>query len=513
MTTAAASIPQGPATAPRAGLRDFPDRISPMLVKELRQGLKSPVFVWGLIVMQLVLAMMSLVSMDEGNTSESSMAFWWSVAVTVCILLPFRVSGALREEMGGNTMDTLVLTRLSAWRITLGKWLATGALQVLIVITTLPYLILRYFAGGVNTPMELLTLGFMVILGLLVTAVMLGLSWFRYFFARAVIMLLVLYGAAGACTLLIMAATRDQNIYNDLGWAGIGFITVMVIWAGFFFLDIGASQIAPISENRSTRRRLVALAVFVLGGLCCLGIKEVAGGLVCGTILSLAMALVAVQALGERRVDLAPILRPFVKRGWAGRLAGRVLYPGWHTGLVFTLLIAMLALALIVDRYLGTLSRFGVTREVELVMLVSLATGTLGLLILPVVFWGVFRKMARWNSVKWISVILVTGLFHWLIFFLASMPANSPGIARAALILPTGGLTVQATARLEARGVRGSYYGPDWLAVRREREEQLCILSTISFSVWMLAAIVLAMKEMRLTRRAEDELVMALAKG
>jgi hypothetical protein len=58
----------------------------------------------------------------------------------VCLLLPLRLSAALREEMGGNTMDTLVLTRLSGWRIVLGKWVATAALQVLMALTVLPYL-------------------------------------------------------------------------------------------------------------------------------------------------------------------------------------------------------------------------------------------------------------------------------------------------------------------------------------------------------------------------------------
>ena len=99
MTTASADTAALPAA--RRGLRDFSDRLSPMLVKELRQGLKSPVFIWGLIVMQAALAVMAMVAMDEGNSQDVNAAFWWPVAGIVCILLPMRDLTSSRYQLQG----------------------------------------------------------------------------------------------------------------------------------------------------------------------------------------------------------------------------------------------------------------------------------------------------------------------------------------------------------------------------------------------------------------------------
>lgn len=276
MTPAAAAESAPPPTAaPVVSLRDFSDRLSPMLVKELRQGLKSLIFVWGLIAMQVALIVITMLSMDEEVDREDiHTAFWWSLAVPVCLLLPLRVANALRDETSGNTLDTLLLTRLSAWRITLGKWLATCALQILVAITVLPYLILRYFSGGVNTPLELAWLGLFVLFAMVVTAIMLGLSWFRYFLVRAIIMLGILVGSTAACAgtieeYLSRGRYGLDHMYRNVSWPGVVYLLTLVLYVAFYCLDLGAARLAPLAENRATRRRIMGLAVLVICATCC----------------------------------------------------------------------------------------------------------------------------------------------------------------------------------------------------------------------------------------------------
>ena len=528
MTTATAVSESPPVT--KAALRDFSDWLSPMLVKELRQGLKSPVFTWGLIAMQMALAIMALVAMDSGNDRDANRFFWWSVAGVVCVLLPMRVANALRDEMGGNTLDTLVLTRLSAWRITLGKWLATSALQLLVAMTVLPYLIMRYFAGGVNMPMELAWLGIYVVFGLLVTAVMLGLSWFRYFLVRAVLMLGVIFGAMGFCggTISVISRANDYGLdvfYRELGWPGIICLLTGVVWVAFFFLDLGAAQIAPRAENRATRRRLVALAVFVTVSICCFCFKDREGGVVISMMLLVAMTLPCIQALCELPANYAPVLQPFVKRGMAGRLAGRFLYPGWHTGLCFCLLVAVTGITLFTWHYYQMRVRWGSTglydrMEYFLTLMLSASAGVVGAMILPLVIWRLFRRMEQWNFWRWMTVLLAAVVFHMLVM-IAAWRMESPGLNRVNHALPTAGLLVDAEADMEASSQwrarneqRNQYnYWED-----RQREEHqiaqvLCIVSLCSLAVWLGAALWLAAKEMRLTRSAETELAAELKRA
>ena len=83
---------------------------------------------------------------------------------------------ALSSEITGNTIEMMVLTRLSAWRIVFGKWIAIVSQTALILVTIIPYLILRYFFGGMILAGELVFLALMFLTSMSLTAVMVGLS-------------------------------------------------------------------------------------------------------------------------------------------------------------------------------------------------------------------------------------------------------------------------------------------------------------------------------------------------
>ena len=72
------------------------------------------------------------------------------VAVPTLLIIPISALNAIGSEIRGNTLELIFLTRLTALRIVVGKWFALFAQSLLLVCAVLPYLVLRYFMGGVN---------------------------------------------------------------------------------------------------------------------------------------------------------------------------------------------------------------------------------------------------------------------------------------------------------------------------------------------------------------------------
>src|SRR6476660_9141474 len=92
MSTAAAAAPAAPPPmdSHRAGrFDDFSDKLSPMLVKELRQGLRAKTFVILFLALQGLLAFVLLISVAAadpqraGFTVSKVIFFFFSLAVLV----------------------------------------------------------------------------------------------------------------------------------------------------------------------------------------------------------------------------------------------------------------------------------------------------------------------------------------------------------------------------------------------------------------------------------------------
>ena len=500
-------------------LKDFGDWMSPMLVKELRMGLKSPFFVWGLLGVQLLLALLSLMFAGTGGGEDMGIVFWWCLAGPVCLLLPLRLSAALREEMGGNTMDTLVLTRLSGWRIVLGKWVATAALQVLMAMTVLPYLILRYFAGGIDVVQEIAWLGLFLLLGLTASAVLLGLSFLKYFLLRAAVLLAVLLPTFGMCTVSVFQIAEQrygiESLHDDIGTAGVWYCVVLLVWAIFFFLDLGASQLAPDSENRATPRRLAAMVMVPVATVLAVYSKEndirEAGGFVA---LGAAM-LTVVQAMSEQPAHLRPLVLPFARRGFLGRMAGRVLLPGWHTGLIYATLWVLAAMGVMAVYVAYNGSRNPVSLRIEVLMMATVCCGALGFFVFPIALAGIFRKLASWNFWWWLAATAMGAVVSGIVLALW-VPFPSKGMMLLSMLWPGGGIVAPAMAEemagdlMRVRLGRDGYYTSGWYELRQgmvlELMPPVLSVALISGLVWWLAALWFGRREFGKLRAVEREI-------
>ncbi len=320
-------------------LVDFSDSIGPMVVKELRQGLRTRAFTWAFVIVQALLLLFMMSGFSEYSDSRATAgSFWVLLQVTLLFVMPLRGLNALNSEVRLNTMELISLTRMSAWRITAGKWLALMSQSVLLAVAVLPYIVLRYFFGGMNVLAEIVLLFVVIGLSGLLTALMVGLSvvsnfLIRCFFTVPVVIL----------TMQFMWASVDRVTRGDgvapfhlgaLGWAAI---VPAAIFLGYYLLDMAASRIAPEAVNYVTRRRLAGFVAFLVA----LAIAHLQGISAYLFYPFFFFTLLALDALSEHPPTVPSVYAPF-RRIPLGRVLENFLAPGWFSGMWFVLLLSVL---------------------------------------------------------------------------------------------------------------------------------------------------------------------------
>ena len=336
-------------------LFDFPDRLSPMLVKELRQGMRTKAFVGVFLALQIILGVILLsagaaASSDESGKIISSIIFIM-FSIAVLIIQPMRGITALSSEVKGNTIDMMVLTRLSAWRIVTGKWASIVSQSALLLVTIIPYLILRYFFGGMNLIGEIVLLAVLFLSSAALTAVTVGLSASSSVILRTLLLIALPIGAfflllgglhGGDISTYFALDTEDSRVFLSIYLAACAYL-------GFFMLSIGTSLIAPYAENHSTLRRLISLVVTIIAAV--LGSMSFTDPDHLPFYLTFVLLPVFAISLSEFAPLAAPTYRKFAKRGALGQLAGLFLFPGWASGFFFCLvLIAISAFPFLINQ-------------------------------------------------------------------------------------------------------------------------------------------------------------------
>src|SRR5690606_22562529 len=152
------------------------DWLSPMIVKELRQGMRTRVFAGAFLVMQATMVMLILLSLSARDPNMVNFFFWLLLEGLLVLILPLRGVNALSGEIQTRTFELLVLTRLSVFRIALGKWAALVLQGLLIVASLFPFVILLYFTSDINLIKEAQHLLLIWMLSSALTALVIAIS-------------------------------------------------------------------------------------------------------------------------------------------------------------------------------------------------------------------------------------------------------------------------------------------------------------------------------------------------
>lgn len=232
---------------------DIPERFGPMTVKELRQSLRRTSFVYPFICIH-IFATIAIYAEFQLNISAGSGIsavlawdpnkvgpFWW-VAMTVCgMLMPLAGFFLMPQEIDEGNHELLLLTELNRWKVVLGKFLTLWGLCALTFTSLLPYMIIRYFIGGIEWGSELAAVGSVLAVAAVIAAGSIAASSFTTLAAKLGVFVLFMFSVlgGGGAGLIGGSMTLGMSATSKWSWLGNIFYHLSVIVVVSCFCVIG----------------------------------------------------------------------------------------------------------------------------------------------------------------------------------------------------------------------------------------------------------------------------------
>jgi hypothetical protein len=341
-------------------LRDFSDRFSPIVVKELRQGLRTRFFTSSLILFHTLIILL-LITGTFGAPVEAVNGIFWGIAgLMLLVVLPLRGFSSLNTEVTDGTLDMLTLTSIASFRILYGKWAALYSQSLLVAGSILPYMVARYFFGGVEILREAVALVMLVLGSGIITAGLLAFSSQTPVLLRVFLAVGIGAGAMplGFFTAFLVSTSQADSMVREFfslarweQYSIVGGILALSVYVVYYFLALGSSRIAPPSENHSTQKRLVALvvhAIVMTAGLLLSYFNKNAEVAMAAFVPLMFMTLVvAMDVMTEDMPRFPTAVLTLAKRGRLLRLAGRILHPGWASGVWFSAILCAMPVTIV----------------------------------------------------------------------------------------------------------------------------------------------------------------------
>ncbi|WP_411847167.1 ABC transporter permease [Roseibacillus persicicus] len=226
--------------------RDLPERLGPMMTKELRQGLRRGLFLYPFIGIQVfaIAAMAVEFQMNIDDIEKStefggplnflmffpgemfSGPFWVVVGLICLVMMPLGGLMLMGQELEEGNHELLLMTPLSRWKVVRGKFLTLWGICLLTFSSLLPYAIVRYFIGGIDVGRNI-SLALTVVLGSgMIASGAIGASSFKGMIARIGVLGLFLGSMAlsmMACLMSAGARTGGAGVFFHLNAYGIFF--------------------------------------------------------------------------------------------------------------------------------------------------------------------------------------------------------------------------------------------------------------------------------------------------
>ncbi len=213
---------------------DLPERFGPMTVKELRQSLRRTSFVYPFICVHIFATIAIYAEFQlgvGGGTGIPAMLAWdpdkvgpfWWVAMTVCgVLMPLAGFFLMPQEIEEGNHELLLLTALNRWQVVAGKFLMLWGLSALTFTSLLPYMIIRYFIGGIEWGSELAAAGSVLAVAAVVAAGSIAASGFSSLAGKLGVFVLYLFSALGGGGAGMIGGGMTMDFSKTSKWSWLG---------------------------------------------------------------------------------------------------------------------------------------------------------------------------------------------------------------------------------------------------------------------------------------------------
>lgn len=261
--------------------------LNPIVVKELRQAVRSWAITGMLLLFLVVLFLISLgflafQSFDvDSNMQLGGTMFSWFIpilAIASILFIPLYIAIRVSAERQENNPDLLYVSTLSPARIIRGKFLCGVYMAVLFFSACMPFMAFSNFLRGV----DLFTVFFVLFYLFLVVCVanMLAIFLACVPTSKPFKILIGLFGVFGsfwiigpslAFSFMFMRSGIGAMMIERNFW--IGTLTAVAIGAalmGLFYV-LSVALISPLSSNRALPVRIYVTVIWFLGGLLALG--------------------------------------------------------------------------------------------------------------------------------------------------------------------------------------------------------------------------------------------------
>jgi len=268
---------------------DLPERFGPMTVKELRQSLRRTSFVYPFVCIHIfaTVAIYAEFQLSGGMSSGGKAAvllwnpdhigpFWW-VAMGVCgVLMPLAGFFLMPQEIEEGNHELLLLTDLTRWQVVLGKFLMLWGLSMLTFVSLLPYVVIRYFIGGIEWFAEMANAGSVLSAAALVSAGSIAASGFRSLAGKFGVFALYVFsaGAGGGTAMIGGGMSMEMSATNKFAILGIihYHFSALCVVAGYSMLGmlVARSRLRLATMNfelkpSSVLLIILGLAPFIIG--------------------------------------------------------------------------------------------------------------------------------------------------------------------------------------------------------------------------------------------------------
>ncbi|WP_371877663.1 ABC transporter permease [Pyxidicoccus parkwayensis] len=289
MDTAASTAPETaapPAAAPVSPWWErWGDRLNPLVVKEVRQGLRTRTFwvCFGLMLLScVVLSLVAYVEVREAAFASHGRSYFFSfflcLGVVHFFVIPYNAYRSLAREREDETWVLLVLTGLGPRRILRGKMTSYLVQAALYASAVGPFLLFSYFLNGIALPTILIILAlgaawlvFLTLVGVCAATLAdgrLGRAFIHFTLLAALATALV----QGNVAAFVLSDEGDRLLRNDGFLYAVGISLLLMLTDGWLLFEAAASRLSLPTEDYTRGPRRALLAQVLVGMLCGVGV-------------------------------------------------------------------------------------------------------------------------------------------------------------------------------------------------------------------------------------------------